>query len=237
MKKLSDEQILDGVLRAYRTLPNSNSLSSLDTDTMIWISNAKVFLTMAGASIDRDLRSIKTTSSLSAESTYYKNIQQVFLDAIARLEIETGGYAFAIGQGNVFDYFDETRKILESAKQEVLLVDPYVSADIVRDYFRSLDPQISLRILTSKKQSVRQIVPAAEKLSLQNGMTIEVRGADNLHDRFWFIDQVSGYQSSASVKDGGRKSPALIMKITDTLPVILETYEDKWATGEVLTLN
>jgi hypothetical protein len=37
----------------------------------------------------------------------------------------------AIGQGEVFDYFDEIRKIIELAKTDLLSVDPYLDTEFV----------------------------------------------------------------------------------------------------------
>ena len=234
MTNISKDQILDGIRRAYRTLPAVDELKAPTEETMVWISQARMFLGFANASINTKLTMIQTHTKAADIPKWHREIRQIFIDAITKLELETGGYAFAVEQGNVFDYFDETRKILEEAKSEIYLVDPYVSADIVGDYFKAIDRKVSLRVLTSKKQSAQQIVPAARCLTSQNSISIAIRGADNLHDRFWFIDGAVGYQSSSSVKDGGKKSPALIMKISDAFDAVLQMYEEKWNSGTVL---
>ncbi len=45
-----------------------------------------------------------------------------------------------VDAGGVFDYFDEIRKVIETAKQDILFVDPYLDAEFVSRYLRTFAP-------------------------------------------------------------------------------------------------
>jgi hypothetical protein len=63
----------------------------------------------------------------------------------------------------------------------------------------------------------------------QNGATIHVRSAPNLHDRYFFVDGASCYQSGASFKDGAKSAPTTLTQIVDAFTAMLKTYEDLWS--------
>ena len=235
MSSPTKAQILDGLRRAYRTLPSFDDLQSPNEQTMIWIGQTKICLREAGSSFGSTINTVQGNSIPPYQIIAHKQLKQILIDAITSLEYETGGYGFAVDQGNVFDYFNETRKILASAKSEIFLIDPYATADLVHDYFKAIDPGVAIRVLISNKQQALAMVPAAQKLTLQNKIAIDIRSTDQMHDRFWFIDGTEGYQSSASINDGAKKAPAVIMKISDTFDAVNGIYEDKWNDGKQQT--
>lgn len=235
MSSPTKAQILDGLRRAYRTLPSFGDLKSPNEQTMIWIGQTKTCLRHAGSNFGMTIDQIQGDYIPPRKVIAHKQLKQILIDAITSLEYETGGYGFSVDQGNVFDYFNETRKILASAKSEIFLIDPYTTADLVDDYFKAIDPSVAIRVLTSNKQQALAMVPAAQKLTQQIQIAIDIRSTDNMHDRFWFIDRSKGYQSSASINDAAKKSPAVIMKITDTFDAVKAIYEAKWNDGKQQT--
>lgn len=241
MPKLTNEQRLTGLKEAYRTLPTAHDIYQRGEETKLWIGRTKVLLEGTGKSINRDIKDIE--QYYDNDSAFFSDkveparndIQQSLIDAIAKLDIELGSQAVAIEPGNVFDYFNETRKLLTLAKSDIFLIDPYVDSSVVSDYFATIDSQIKVRILTSAKPGVlNSIKPAAEKLNQQTSLSIEIRSVnsnDHLHDRFWIIDGTHGYQSSSSIKDGGKKAAAVILQVHDIFDATKMTYEGYWANG------
>ena len=51
----------------------------------------------------------------------------------------------------VFDYFDEIRKIINLAREEILFVDPYLDAEFVSRYLPHIKEGVSIRLLTREK--------------------------------------------------------------------------------------
>jgi len=87
-------------------------------------------------------------------------------------------------------------------------------------------------LTSEKQQGLNSILPAAKLLQQQIGINIQIR-SNKFHDRFWIIDNAAGYQSSASIKDGGRNAAAVILEVLDAFISIQSTYENLWNTGAV----
>ena len=136
-----------------------------------------------------------------------------------------------VAQGYVFDYFDEIRKVIELAKQDVLFVDPYLDAEFVAKYLGHVADGANIRLLARKK--LETLLPAVDSYSEQHQRTIEVRSTPGIHDRFVFIDQSSCYQSGASFKDGAKNAPVTLTQIVDAFAAIQQTYETKWDGAKV----
>jgi hypothetical protein len=153
-------------------------------------------------------------------------------EARADLRMNTlGPINTAIGQGQVFDYFDEIRKIISLAANDLLFVDPYLDADFVSRYLPHVPSAVRIRLLAREK--LGSLIPAINMFAQQSRVTIEVRSAPKFHDRYFIVDGKSCFQSGASFKDGGRTAPTTITEITDAFPAVRKTYEDLWLHGKV----
>ncbi len=137
----------------------------------------------------------------------------------------------ALGQGQVFDYFDEVRKLIEPATKDLFFVDPYLDAEFISRYLPHVAAGVPIRLLA--RERISTLLPAVETYSQQSGATISVRSAPGFHDRYVIVDGIACYQSGASFKDGAKKAPTTLTQITDVLPAVLKTYEDLWARGKV----
>jgi hypothetical protein len=144
-----------------------------------------------------------------------------------------GPLTAAIGQGMVFDYFDELRKIIQLAQQDVFFVDPYLDADFVSRYLPHVRKGASIRLLTREKLAT--LMPAVRAFSQQTQAQIEVRAVPQFHDRYLFVDGRECYQSGASFKDGARTAPTTLTQILDAFGPVQRTYEDLWSKGTVQT--
>lgn len=137
----------------------------------------------------------------------------------------------AISQGMEFEYFDEIRKKLEEAQQEILFIDPYLDAEFVSRYLVHLRSGVEARLLTSRRK-LSSLLPAAKLIAQQNDFPISVRTAEGLHDRYFFVDRQSCYQSGASFKDGAKNAPTTITQITDVFEAVWHQYEAIWSSAE-----
>jgi hypothetical protein len=137
----------------------------------------------------------------------------------------------AIGKGRPFEYFDEIRKIIGLAKQEVWFVDPYLNANFVSKYLTQSSDGVSVRLLGRKYMA--ELVPAVEAFSKQEKRAAEVRSSADHHDRFVFIDGAACYQSGASFKDGAENAVTIITQITDAFVELKAKYETLWAAAKL----
>jgi hypothetical protein len=137
----------------------------------------------------------------------------------------------AVGHGRVFDYFDEIRKIIEPAKQELLFVDPYLDAEFVSRYLPHTAAGVTIRLLA--RERLQTLLPAVDVYARQSGASVNVRSAPGFHDRYVIVDRVACFQSGASFKDGAKAAPTTLTQITDAFAVVLQTYEDLWNRANV----
>jgi hypothetical protein len=137
----------------------------------------------------------------------------------------------ALQHGMTFDYFDEIRKIVELAKQELFFIDPYLDAECVSRYLPHAAPGVGARLLAREKLST--LLPAVDAFAQQHKAKVQVRSAPNFLDRYLIIDRTACYQSGASFKDGARTSPTLVTQITDAFAAVLSTYEDLWNRAKI----
>ena len=165
----------------------------------------------------------------------YRGIRTLLFQAQHDLRMKTvGPLSVAISGGRPFDYFDEIRKIMEMARNDLLFVDPYLDAEFVSRYLPQITSGVTVRLLTLKKLS--SLLPAVETLVAQSGLRVEVRSAaSGLHDRYVFVDEARCYQSGASFKDGAKKSQTTLTQITDIFETVFQTYQQMWGEAKVVT--
>lgn len=137
----------------------------------------------------------------------------------------------AIDSGSVFDYFDELRKIIETATSDIYFVDPYLDAEFISRYLGNVPDNVTIRMLAREK--LNTLVPAAQSFMQQHNTHIQIRSSSGFHDRYVIIDNNSCFQSGASFKDGAKKSPTTLTQITDAFLAIQQTYDDLWNNANV----
>ena len=145
------------------------------------------------------------------------------------LRMELGhSSSVVVAGGCVFEYFDALRKVIETAKDEVFFVDPYLDVDFVSRYLPHVAAGVSIRLLSSSKKRAT-LLPAIESFEQQFGRPISLRVSDGLHDRYLFIDRIACHFSGASFKDGAKNSPVILAQITDGFQAMWDTYEQQWS--------
>ncbi|MEO8097698.1 MAG: hypothetical protein ABI811_08345 [Acidobacteriota bacterium] len=169
----------------------------------------------------------------SPTSTGLTKLVTLLHKAHSSLRFDTVGPAtLVVPHKMVFEYFEELRKIITLAKQDLLFVDPYLDADFVSRYLPHVDRDVSIRLLAREK--LPSLRSAVEIYFQQTGYGIQIRSAPHFHDRYVFVDRVSCYQSGASFKDGAKSAPTTITQITDAHTAVLQTYEEIWASAQVV---
>ena len=143
------------------------------------------------------------------------------------LALECDQSNLVIPRGHVHNYYDELRKLMESAGSDVFCIDPYLDADFVQDYLHHVKPGVSIRLLGGPERQ-KTLRPAVKYFKKQTKQSIDVRISGHFHDRFVFLDKHMCYFSGASFKDGARKSPTILGQIFDIGEVILNTYQKIW---------
>lgn len=231
----TEEQLLAEFEDLLRTMPPLSVLREETADNFAWMGRASAVLSewdqLKAISLHGYFADVHAVMGLVA-FTGYRNIAVLLHQARHALRMKALGPAsVAIAQGMVFDYFDEIRKIIEAAKQDLLFIDPYLDAEFVSRYLGHVGAGVAIRLLTREKLAA--LLPAVDAFVQQTKTNVQVPSAPNFHDRYVFVDQTECYQSGASFKDGAKRAPTTLTQITDAFTAMFQAYEDMWKNAKV----
>ena len=234
MSTIPPEQLLFEIEEVLRAMPDPQTLGNDSIDVLSWLGRAGAALE-AWDPVKGTLFTI-TLQGLSSrlERDFNPAMRKVLVmlhQARSDLRLRTTGpLAIAVQKGAVFEYFDEVRKVVQTAKSTLLFCDPYLDADFVSRYLPHVTSGVSVRLLGRERMPA--LVPAATMFSAQSGLKVEVRSASGFHDRYLFADGVTGYHSGASFKDGGKTAPTSFIQVMDAFSALEATYEQLWSAGK-----
>jgi Virulence protein RhuM family len=129
--------------------------------------------------------------------TLKDKVQQIDLQIHSKL-IPTQGIFF---EGQVFDAYELTSRIIRSAKKSIVLIDNYINEHTLLQLSKK-DRHVAVFLLSKSKSS--QLDLDLKKANEQYG-NFEWKAFDKSHDRFLIIDQNEVYHLGASLKDLGKK--------------------------------
>lgn len=234
MTELPPEQLALEIEDLIRTMPGPRDFSVNPDKCLPWIGRANAAMhtwdaTQSILHFEPLARAVSTGGNFDFSATRRNMLMQLH-QAQSDLRLRTTGpLSLGINSGRVFDYFDEVRKLIESAKIDLLFVDPYLDAEFVSRYLPHVPNGTKIRLLARERMA--SLKSAVTAFSIQTGMVIEVRSAPNFHDRYVFTDGLTCYQTGASFKDGAKKTPTTLTQITDAFTVVQSTYENLWING------
>jgi hypothetical protein len=129
--------------------------------------------------------------------TLKDKVQQIDLQIHSKL-IPTQGIFF---EGQVFDAYELTSRIIRSAKKSIILIDNYIDESTLL-HLTKKDKHVAVSLLSKSKSS--QLDLDLKKANEQYG-NFEWKAFDKSHDRFLIIDQNEVYHLGALLKDLGKK--------------------------------
>ena len=236
MNNMPPEQLLAEVEDILRTMPPAQTLGNDSADVLAWLGRASAAIhawdsVKAIARFDTNIAHLG--SSLAKDFTPAVRAVLVMLhQARHDLRMKTvGPLSVSVAKGSVFDYFDELRQVIETARTDLLFVDPYLDAEFVSRYLPHVCAGVCVRLLG--RERIPALTSAVQLLRTQASLAIEVRSAQGFHDRYLFVDGTTCHQSGASFKDGARKAPTTLTQITDAFAAVQTTYEGLWSAGTV----
>lgn len=231
MPQIDSVQLLAEIEDVIRTAPPQLTLHHVEPEALGWLGRAASLIrrwdTTKGILFDSEIRQLhagRTFDPASAAAGIFTALHEARHDL--RLTA-VGPLSVALKHGAVFDYFDEVRKVIGSAQKELFFVDPYLDSEFVSRYLTQVATSVSVRLLG--RRGIASLMPAVGLMREQARCSIEVRSSPSLHDRYLFVDGLTGFQSGASFKDGAKTAPTTFTEITDALPAVLSTYEALWS--------
>ncbi|MEO6832552.1 MAG: RhuM family protein [Chitinophagaceae bacterium] len=129
--------------------------------------------------------------------TLSKKVNEIDLQIHTHL-IPTQGIFF---DGQVFDAYELSSKIIRSAKQSIVLIDNYLD-ETTFTHLAKKKKDVAVLLLT--KNTSKQLSLDLQKANEQYG-DFEMKHFAKSHDRFLIIDNKEVYHLGASLKDLGKK--------------------------------
>lgn len=126
------------------------------------------------------------------------------------------------------DAYVEIRGILQTATKSIAIVDPYIDKTLLTLLTSSLQPEMSIRLLTSNLPTDFGL-EAKAWLAQHPWATLEVRTTREFHDRFVVINELAFWHIGCSIKDAGKKA-FMLSKIEDesNCRALLKQIEVSW---------
>jgi hypothetical protein len=206
-----------------------------------WIGRADALLDQNGDVRDTtEFRMATARLGTAMWPTALEQIKRVLYRALAAAELKAPAAVRGsfIPVGSSFDAFAAISKILQTAKRDVLIVDPYMDETALTEFGQAVPPGVTLRLLADEKDHKSTLTPASQKWAAQYGTTrplsVRLAGPRTLHDRAIFIDGVGAWTLTQSLKDFAKRSPAEIVRADDTAALKIAAYEGVWSTASVV---
>jgi len=225
-------------------MPTLGGDDPLTPEASRWLGRAAYLVTEAGVGLDPVSFTVASDGLISGlRERNAHQISAIVYRAFAFAEARApssarGGF---VGVHQDLDALQVVGKLLEEARQDVLIVDPYMDSKVFTDFGPTAPAGVSLRLLTdshcTKLEAVR---PAMLRWRQQFGATrpVEVRLSSPraLHDRLIFADQTKVWSLTQSLKDFAGRSPALAQRLDpDPAAMKVNFYEGLWSSATPVT--
>jgi hypothetical protein len=151
--------------------------------------------------------------------TLKDKVQQIDLQINSHL-IPTQGVFF---EGQVFDAYELTSRIIRKAKKSIVLIDNYIDERTLM-HLSKKEKSVSVTLLSIEKSA--QLDLDLQKANTQYG-NFTWQQFDKSHDRFLIIDQNEVYHLGASLKDLGKKWFAFTLLKPQSISALLKKINDE----------
>ena len=123
--------------------------------------------------------------------------------------------------GQEYEFYRDLKSISERANNNILIVEPYIAAEVIDVYLGSVSRSVQIGILTA---SIPQVVlTVAQKYA--TGGNLQVRTTNGIHDRVVFVDD-RVWMVGQSLKDAAKKKPTYIVEHDAAL--VRPAYDNIW---------
>lgn len=230
MLDMTPQVLLENLRSLLQTIPSLEGKGDYGQEQYSWLGKANAVM--------HEWNEIQSLSFKVAVNGLIRNLDRrgnygvvisSIYDVIARLENalpKNDGQAF--GPGAAYDFFKALNDLVSSATTQIIIVDPYLDAEVFDGYLQALNPVVSVQLLSTKY--VENVRVAAQKHNAQTGVHFELRQSNDIHDRVIFVDNNQCWVLGASIKDAALKKPTYLAPLPpDIASEKRRQYEVIWA--------
>lgn len=239
--KRNPEAVYRELGRLIETMPDLTAFP-VTPDVHQWVGRAFALVQEVGNPADASIFSVTshnlgTTARFQVANELTAIVYRAL--AVAERNAPLGIQGAFIPVGNNFDVFATLTKLLSTAQQDVLIVDPYMDEVVLTDFAVAVPNSITLRLLTDEAYCKPTFHPAVTKWVQQYGasrpLAARLSPAKTLHDRAIFVDGKQAWTLTQSIKDFAKRSPAEIVRVDiETGALKIAAYESMWTTAAIV---
>jgi hypothetical protein len=164
-----------------------------------------------------------------------RTILSIVHRALAKAELDAppevrGAFIIA---SNAFDAFTAVRKVLTTARTDVLLIDPAADAKVLTDFAVLAPDHVTVRLLIDRTDNTRSLASAARRWTQQFGRArpLLVRLADNatLHHTLVLVDGATAWALGQPFNMLGKRAyPALVRVHAAAAGSVIAAHSEIW---------
>ena len=121
--------------------------------------------------------------------------------------------------GQIYDAFEQMKRFVRMAKQELIIIDPYLD-DSVLPLIAQKRQGVAVLVVKNMRKNLLHAVDVAQ-FNAQYGDSLTVKVSDKFHDRFLIIDKTTLIHVGASLNHLGKKCFAFSSLDKSNIPDIL----------------
>lgn len=224
---------------AVRSMPDLERCSALAPETLTWLGKVHALILAQGDPVEvGTLKAAVTHFQSGAQNLRAFGVNHITAAlyralAVAELNAPSSVQGAFIPTGNAFDAMAAVGKVLQEAKQDVLMVDPYMDMTAL-EHFAVLTPeQVPLRLLADQRDHKATLKPAVARWAAQHGtrrpITARLAAPKSLHDRLIVVDGTVAWTLTQSFNRLAARSPASIGRVDpETAALKVAAYETMW---------
>lgn len=233
---ISSESLYMRLGDVVATMPDLRNFT-FTPETMAWLGRAYALIAMRGDTADTVgwKRAVDFLGYPGHSSDPVHTMTVILHRALAVAELDAPAIRQGtfIPAGNTFDAMSAVGKVLQGAKRDVLLVDPYLDEKALTDFTALAPEKVALRLLADQQHHKPTLKPAVTRWAAQYGVVrpIEARltAPRLLHDRLIVVDGAEVWTLTQSFNALAARSPATIVRIDiETAALKVAAYEGMW---------
>lgn len=213
-------------------------------DQLHWVSRAFVLVEQFGNGMDiTSARIAIDYLDSAARDLGVEKLRLILYRTLARAEqlAPASAHGAFVGTGAEFTAFQAVAKVLGLAKSDILVIDPYLSVEVLFDFIPTAAENVNVRLLSDGR--ARELNSALkgglDRWQSQYGekrpLSVRYTEPRQLHDRIIIIDSEKAYILTQSLKDLAARSPATLMKADeDIASAKIEAYDAMWSAATPL---
>lgn len=226
---------LGRLIQTMPTIPTGN-LTPLPTEVSIWC--GKAYALVSETRDLADAMAIKQACdnlNFGNRSALIQTITTILYRALAVAELRApvsvqGSF---IPAGNAFDAMTAVGKVLQSAANDILIVDPYMDEKALSDFAALAREGVPIRLLADAKHVKDTLKPAATRWAEQyrqvRPLEARLAPARTLHDRLIIVDGATAWVLTQSLNAFAARAPASIVRSDDeTAGLKVSAYGAIW---------